>query len=158
VPNKHTQNYTSTELTMNRNFTVIRVIPLTKLKQTRPLYASITAGFPSPAEDYIEEELDLNDFLIRNPEATFFVRVAGDSMIRAGIYEGDILIVDCSQEAQPGDVIVAMLEGEFTVKRFVRRGEKYFLQPENPAYQPLELKQGCPFQVWGVVTNVIHKP
>jgi DNA polymerase V len=143
---------------MDYNFTVIRVIPLPKLKRHLPLYTSVAAGFPSPADDYIEEELDLNDFLIRNPEATFFVKVSGDSMVRAGIYEGDILIVDCSLEAHSGDVIVALIDGEFTVKRLVHQQGKYYLQPENPAYRPMEVNEGCSFQVWGVVTNVIHKP
>ncbi|HMQ48601.1 MAG TPA: translesion error-prone DNA polymerase V autoproteolytic subunit [Saprospiraceae bacterium] len=143
---------------MIRNTTLVRVLPLCKLTKSFPLFAGVSAGFPSPADDYLEEELDLNDYLIKNPEATFFVRVTGDSMIRAGIYQDDILIVDCSLQARSGDVIVALIDGEFTVKRWVRHQDKYFLQPENPAYKAIELKEGCEFQVWGVVTNVIHKP
>lgn len=143
---------------MNRNTTLIRVLPLSRLTKSLPLFAGISAGFPSPADDYLEEELDLNDYLIKNPEATFFVRVAGDSMIQAGIYQDDILVVDCSLEARAGDVIVALIEGEFTVKRFVRLQGQYFLQPENPAYAAIQLQEGTEFQVWGVVTHVIHKP
>ena len=143
---------------MNDNTIVIRVIPLSKLKIRIPLYSSVSAGFPSPADDYIEQELNLDELLIKNPEATFFVRVSGDSMIGAGMCTGDILIVDCSLEAQAGDVIIAILEGEFTVKRLIRQGRQYFLKPENPAYPLIELHETTEFRVWGVVTHVIHKP
>ena len=145
---------------MNNKHTIVKVIPLPELKISTPLplYSSVSAGFPSPADDYLEQELDLNAYLIKNPEATFFVKVSGNSMVGAGIYDGDILIVDCSLEAKNGDVIVAIFEGDFTVKRFVQRGNQYYLWPENPHYKPIELKEDCEFRVWGVVTNVIHKP
>jgi DNA polymerase V len=143
---------------MNDNTIVIRVIPLPKLKLKIPLYSGVSAGFPSPADDYIEQELNLDELLIKNPEATFFVRVSGNSMIGAGMYTGDILIVDCSLEARPGDVVIAVLEGQFTVKRLIRKGGKYFLKPENPAYSLIELHEATEFRVWGVVTHVIHKP
>lgn len=143
---------------MSHDPTVVKVTPLVKLNITLPFYSSVSAGFPSPADDHLEEELDLNAYLIRHPEATFFVRVTGDSMVQAGIYEGDILIVDCALEVQQDDVIVAILEGEFTVKRFVQREGRHYLWPENPHYAPIELREGVAFQVWGVVTHVIHKP
>jgi len=122
-----------------------------------PLFcARISAGFPSPADDYIENALDLNEHLIKHPAATFFVRVTGNSMIGAGINSGDILIVDRSVTAVNGSIIVAVLNGEFTVKRFVRRGSALLLLPENPAYEPIEITSGSEFEVWGVVMHVIH--
>jgi len=138
--------------------TVVPVIPITQLKLELPFYPAISAGFPSPADDYLHEKLDLNKYLIKNPSSTFFVRVEGVSMTGAGIYDDDILVVDKSLEAQSGDVIVAVLEGEFTVKRFIRKNGKFFLKPEHPSYQEIELNEDADFMVWGVVTNVIHKP
>ena len=116
----------------------------------------IPAGFPSPADDYIENTLDLNEYLIKHPAATFFVKVTGDSMTGAGINSGDILIVDRSVTAVNGSVIVAVINGEFTVKRFFRHGSGIQLVPENPAYNPIEVKNGSDFEVWGVVMHVIH--
>ena len=116
----------------------------------------IPAGFPSPADDYIENTLDLNEYLIRHPAATFFVKVTGDSMTGAGINSGDILIVDRSVTAVNGSVIVAVINGEFTVKRFFRNGSMIQLAPENPAYKLIEVKSGSDFEVWGVVMHVIH--
>ena len=138
--------------------TRVAVIAVSQLSLSLPLFSSVSAGFPSPADDYTEERLNLDQYLIKNPASTFFVRVEGMSMIGAGIYPDDILIVDKSQEAKSGDVIVAVLEGEFTVKRLVRERGKYYLRPENDRYQPIELNADIDFQVWGVVTNVIHKP
>ena len=122
-----------------------------------PLYASsVSAGFPSPADDYIETALDLNEHLIKHPAATFFVKVKGDSMIGAGINSGDILIVDRSLEAKNNKIVVAIVNGDFTVKRFVKRKDKVYLLAENPEYEPIEVKQGMDFEVWGVVMHVIH--
>ncbi|HEX8636141.1 MAG TPA: translesion error-prone DNA polymerase V autoproteolytic subunit [Pyrinomonadaceae bacterium] len=123
----------------------------------RPLFlASVSAGFPSPAEDYIEGRLDLNRHLIKHPAATFFVRVAGDSMIGAGIHPGDILVVDRALEPQHSNVVIAVIDGELTVKRISQRGGKIFLVPDNQAYEPLEILEEMEFEVWGVVTSVIH--
>jgi DNA polymerase V len=123
----------------------------------RPLFmVSVSAGLPSPAEDYIEGRLDLNRHLIKHPAATFFVRVAGDSMIDAGIHPGDILVVDRALEAQDKSVVIAVLDGELTVKRINRREGKIFLVPDNRAYEPLEIRPDMEFEVWGVVTSVIH--
>jgi DNA polymerase V len=118
--------------------------------------ARISAGFPSPADDFIDKTLDLNEHLVRHPAATFFVRVAGNSMIGAGIHQGDLLIVDRSLEAQDGKIVIAILNGELTVKRFRKKFGKVFLWPENSNYQPIEIKDGAQFEIWGVVAHVIH--
>ena len=116
----------------------------------------LAAGFPSPADDYIEGRLDLNRHLIKHPAATFFVRVSGDSMIDAGIHSGDLLVVDRSLDAVDGNVIVAALDGELTVKRLSKRGEILRLLPANTDYQPIEILTQQTFEIFGVVTNVIH--
>jgi DNA polymerase V len=124
----------------------------------QPIFsATVSAGFPSPAADYQEGKLDLNRHLIKNAPATFFVRVTGDSMIGAGIHCGDLLIVDRSLEAQNKNVIIAVLNGELTVKRISINKNKITLQPENENYAPQLITPGMEFEVWGVVTNVIHK-
>lgn len=122
-----------------------------------PLYASkVQAGFPSPADDYIECKLDLNDHLIKHPAATFFARATGNSMIKAGIFDGDLLIVDRSLEAKNGKIVIAAIDGELTVKRYkVNKGEA-FLMPENDAFPPIKLSEENDIHLWGVVTNVIH--
>lgn len=116
----------------------------------------LPAGFPSPADDYSEGKLDLNRHLIKHPAATFFVRVTGDSMIGAGIHSGDLLVVDRSLDAVDGNVIVAALDGELTVKRLSKRGEILRLLPANADYQPIEILTQHTFEIFGVVTNVIH--
>ena len=123
----------------------------------RPLFlARVSAGFPSPAEDYIEGRLDLNKHLVKHPAATFFVRVAGDSMTGAGIHPGDILVVDRSLEPRDASVVIAVLDGELTVKRLSRRDGRLYLLPDNSLYRPLEVLEEMEFEVWGVVTSVIH--
>jgi DNA polymerase V len=118
--------------------------------------APVEAGFPSPAEDYVEGQLDLNKHLIKHPAATFFVRAAGDSMIQAGIFPGDILIVDRSIEPADKKVVIAVINGELTVKRFRKIDGKAFLVPENEKYRAIELTEETGGEIWGVVTNVIH--
>ena len=118
--------------------------------------ARISAGFPSPADDFIDRKLDLNELLIRHPAATFFVRVAGSSMTGIGIHHGDILVVDRSLEPADNKIIIAILNGELTVKRIGRRQGRLFLLPENPDYQPIEVTSDMQFEVWGVVTSVVH--
>lgn len=128
---------------------------LTKL----PLYgSSVRAGFPSPADDYIEMYLDLNTHLIKHPAATFFVRASGDSMINAGISSGDILVVDRSLEAVHGKIVIAAVNGELTVKRLSRMEGKVRLLPENSNYPPIEINGDEELVIWGVVTHVIHTP
>lgn len=123
-----------------------------------PLFIhSIPAGFPSPAEGYLDDALDLNQLLVAHPAATFFVRVQGESMKEANIYSGDVLVVDRSLAPKNRDIVVAVLNGEFTVKRISKRGEQLFLASENRAFAPIEVREGEDFQVWGVVTYVIHK-
>ncbi len=132
---------------------------MTEKKEKYCLLASVAvnAGFPSPATDYMEGELDLNQFLIRNPDATFFVRVNGDSMINAGIMDNDILIVDRSLQSRNGSIILAVVDGEFTVKRLAVRNGLTLLVPENPIYSSIDVTANETFQVWGVVTSTIHK-
>ena len=113
-------------------------------------------GFPSPADDYIEGELDLNRLLVENPPATFFVRVAGDSMIGAGIHHNDILVVDRSLEPVPGKVVIAVVDGELTVKRFCRDGDQIRLAAANPDYPDLVPAEESSVTIWGVVAHVIH--
>ena len=122
-----------------------------------PLAAStVAAGFPSPADDYINVGIDLNEALIRHPSSTFFLRVSGDSMIDAGIQHGDLLVVDRSLEARPGQIVVAVLDGAFTLKRLARHQGRLRLEAANSAYPPLELHQCGDVQIWGVAIHVIH--
>lgn len=124
-----------------------------------PLYASaVSAGFPSPADDYLELSLDLNKYLIKHPAATFYVKVKGDSMINAGIHDGDLLIVDKSVEPENDDVVVCVINGEFTVKRLKKVNGEIYLIPENSHYQAVKISENMDFQVWGVVTYTIHQP
>ncbi|MFQ6608523.1 MAG: LexA family protein [Fidelibacterota bacterium] len=124
-----------------------------------PLYlSSVSAGFPSPADDYLELSLDLNKHLIRHPAATFYVRVKGDSMIDAGIHDGDLLIVDRALEPKSNDVIVCVVNGEFTVKKFKKVEGEIYLLPGNPHYQAIKITKSMDFQAWGVVTYTIHQP
>ena len=116
----------------------------------------LPAGFPSPADDYLEGKLDLNRHLIKHPAATFFVRVTGDSMIGAGIHSGDLLVVDRSLEPADKHVVVAVLDGELTVKRLFKQHGIVRLLPENLHYQPIEITPQQTIEIWGVVTSVIH--
>lgn len=123
-----------------------------------PLYLDrISAGFPSPADDYIETALDLNTYLIRNPAATFMVRVSGDSMTGAGINDGDILVVDRSEKPGHGRIVVAVLDGELTVKRLIMQAGRILLAPENPRYQPIAVAEEQDLHVWGVVSGVVRR-
>ena len=123
-----------------------------------PLFAhSVRAGFPSPADDYVAETLDLNEHLIAHKEATYFLRAKGLSMTGAGIQDGDLLIVDRSLLADHQSVVIAVIDGEFTVKRLHKRGGKIRLLAENPDFAPIEFKDGQELQIWGVVTSVVHR-
>lgn len=123
-----------------------------------PLYATqVRAGFPSPADDTVAQRLDVNDLLIQNPNATFFLKVSGDSMINAGIYEDNILVVDKSVTPSSGDIVIASVNGDFTVKRLLinRQGgmnaPRYYLIPENKKYKPIPITRYTDFEIWGVV-------
>ncbi len=126
-------------------------------KKDLPLFLSqVRAGFPSPAEDFLDKRLDLNEFLVKHPASTFFVKVKGDSMIKAGIHSGDMLIVDRSLEPKDKRIVVAVVNGEFTVKRVRKTRDKLFLISENDNYQPIEINESMDFEIWGVVMHVIH--
>ena len=128
-----------------------------KCRREIPLFLpKIAAGFPSPAEDYIDKPLDLNEYLIKHPSATFFVRVEGDSMINAGIHHGDILIVDRALEPAHKKIIVAVINGELTVKRMHKIKDTLYLIPENDTFKTITVTEEMDFQVWGVVAHVIH--
>lgn len=142
-------------------------IPLSRVEEVRQIIANgrqalplfscaVAAGFPSPADDHLEGSLDLNEHLVRHPSATFFVRVSGDSMIRAGIHDDDILVVDRSLEPRHGKIIIAAVDGQLTVKRLYQRNGVTRLMPENEAYSPIEIGEDAAMVIWGVVTSVIH--
>ncbi len=132
-------------------------IPDFSTKYRQSLFeAKVSAGFPSPAADYEEDKLDLNKYLIKHPAATFFVRVTGYSMMGAGIYSGDLLVVDRSLEPRDKSVVIAVIDGELTVKRIRIGKKKITLEPENENYSVQQITEDTDFQVWGVVTNVIH--
>lgn len=122
-----------------------------------PLFLSrVAASFPSPADDYVDRPLDLNELLIRHQSATFFVRAQGDSMTGAGIHDGDLMVVDRALEPVNGHIVVAALNGELTVKQFFRRGRRLRLVAANDRYPPIEVTPETEVVVWGVVTHVIH--
>jgi DNA polymerase V len=126
-----------------------------------PLMACpVAAGFPSPAEDYVEQPLDLNQHLIERPAATMFIRVEGESMTGAGIYPNDLLVVDKAEPLRSGRVVVAAVDGEFVVKRYVREPGRVILKSENPDYPPLVFEHGpeTELMIEGVVLAVIHRP
>ena len=132
--------------------------PALSTRYNQPFFeALVPAGFPSPADDYQENKLDLNKYLIKHPAATFFVRAAGESMIEAGIHPGDILVVDRSIEPEDKSVVIAVINGELTVKRLRIQNKKIALEPENGSYPTQQITENMEFEVWGVVTSVIHK-
>ena len=116
----------------------------------------VAAGFPSPADDYVEDQLDLNQLLVQNKPATFFLRVKGDSMVNAGIHDGDIIVVDRSIEPADRSVVVAVVDGELTVKRLIMRNHIAELHAENHGFAPLQFKEGQELTIWGVVTSSVH--
>lgn len=118
--------------------------------------SSVAAGFPSPADDYLDRPLDFNELLIENPAATFAVRIAGESMIGAGIFPGDIAIVDRSKAAISGCVVLALVDGEFTVKRYRKKAGAIVLQSENPKFKDMLISGDTTFEVWGVITKAIR--
>ncbi len=123
-----------------------------------PLAGSgISAGFPSPAEDFEEISLDLNKTLVKHPAATFYARVKGDSMTDAGIRDGDLLVIDKALDPKEGDIAVCFLDGEFTVKRIALNSDGIYLMPANSEFKPIRISEENEFQIWGIVAYVIHK-
>jgi len=123
----------------------------------RPLfYSPVAAGFPSPAEDHVDAEMDLNEYLIRRPAATFFARARGDSMIGAGIHDGDMLIIDRGERPRSGSIVVAVVHGEMTVKRLRHHNGHVMLEAANPDYRPIEIEDPEDLMIWGTVKHVIH--
>lgn len=142
--------------------TKLKVVEISRAAESPPsplpaFSSSVQAGFPSPADDYIERQLDLNELMVQHPAATFFVRVEGESMRDAGIHTGDILVVDRSVEATNGKIVVAVINGEFTVKRFSVDSTGAYLVPENPDFLKVKIDENSEFQIWGVVMYVIHR-
>jgi DNA polymerase V len=122
-----------------------------------PLFtAKVAAGFPSPADDYVEKTLDLNELLVQKPAATFFVRAQGESMLGAGIHPNDILVVDRSLDPVPGKIVICALNGELVVKRLKHQAGQWLLASENPYYPDIPLREELEMVIWGVVTHVIH--
>jgi DNA polymerase V len=123
-----------------------------------PLFShKVAAGFPSPADDYIEGRLSLDEHLIQHKDSTFFVRAKGNSMVGAGIFDGDLLVVDKSLNPVSGDIVIAVVDGDLTVKRLIKRGETFTLKPENHRFKEIEFSEGQELQVWGVVTSTVKK-
>ncbi len=129
----------------------------TKKNLEIPLFmVPVEAGFPSPAADYLEGKLDLNEYLIKHPAATIFVKAPDDSMIKAGIFTGDILIVDRSIKPTDKKVVIALIDGEFSVRRVSKIKGRVFLISENENYKPIQVDPETDCEIWGIVTNVIH--
>ncbi|HPB32348.1 MAG TPA: translesion error-prone DNA polymerase V autoproteolytic subunit [Candidatus Sumerlaeota bacterium] len=129
------------------------------IRRELPLFlANVPAGFPSPADDYVDRKLDLNEHLVRHPAATFFVRVEGESMTGAGIHSGDILIVDRALEPADRKIVIAVVNGELTVKRIRMINGALYLAAENPRYEPIRINgEDEDFKIWGVVIWVLHE-
>ncbi len=124
-----------------------------------PLFGTgVSAGFPSPAEDYVELALDLNKELVKHPAATFYARVKGNSMVDAGIEDGDLLVIDKALEPKDGSIAVCYIDGEFTVKRLAVQDDGIYLVPANAEFKPIRITEENEFLVWGTVAYVIHKP
>nr|WP_068891231.1 translesion error-prone DNA polymerase V autoproteolytic subunit [Pedobacter panaciterrae] len=136
------------EITLFRRGTAKTLIPLFSDR--------IHAGFESPAADYEEASIDLNDYVSRYPEATFFAKVEGDCMIGSGIYPDDMLVVDRSLNPQKGDVVVGTLNGDFVLRSYFTKGCQVFLMPDNKHYKPIELNATTQFEIWGVVPHTIY--
>lgn len=123
-----------------------------------PLYGdAVPAGFPSPADDYLDMDLNLHDYLVQHPSATFCVKAIGDSMVDAGIKSSDVMVVDRALTPKNNDIVLAVVNGEFTVKRIKKNEDELYLMPANENYRPMKITEDMDFQVWGVVTFIIHK-
>ena len=129
-----------------------------QIARALPFFLSrVPAGFPSPADDYLESELDLNELLIQHPAATFYVRLAGNSMVNAGLFDGDILVVDRAEQASHGRIVVAVIDGDMTVKRLYSQSGRVELRAENPAYKPIVVNESRELVIWGVVIGSVRQ-
>ena len=117
----------------------------------------ISAGFPSPADDFKEIRISLDNELVKNKDATFYARVSGESMVGAGLDDGDLLVIDRSKNPENGKIAICFIDGEFTIKRIVKKNEKLYLKPENKNYNEIEIKENDQLVIWGIVTYVIKK-
>ncbi len=142
----------------------VDLTPFCRLQKSEPhrqltpiAIEAVSAGFPSPADDYMDRGIDLNEELIHRPASTFFLRVAGNSMDGSGIHDGDLLVVDRSINPLPGHIVVAVLDGTFTLKRLMNYKGNLRLEAENPSYPPINLNNYGDVQIWGVATYSIHK-
>lgn len=146
-------------MNIHKNIGQISILSVKAEKHiSTPLFCdTIKAGFPSPADDYIEQALDFNELLVKHPSATFCLRVSGNSMTGAGIHHNDILVVDRALTAENNSIVIASICGDLTVKRMIKHKGKIILAPENTEFQPITVTENMDFQIWGVVTNVIHK-
>lgn len=125
---------------------------------TVPIFINcVPAGFPSPADDYLDHPLDFNELLIAHPAATFAVRVSGNSMDGIGIYPGDIAVIDRALTAQDGSIILGVIDGDFTIKRYRCKGREVWLEAANPAYARISINEDRAFEVWGVVRYAIRR-
>ncbi|AFY57845.1 SOS response UmuD protein [Rivularia sp. PCC 7116] len=131
-------------------------IPLSLLTSPLLITLIMSAGFPSPAQDYLEGTLDLNSYLVKHPAATFFMRMTGDAMADAGIYDGDLLIVDRSIEAQHNSIIIAVFNGELTVRKFIKIKQEIYIKTSYTE-KNIKITEDIDFSIWGVVTKVIHE-
>ena len=147
----------SSHLTISQVHPIITPSDLDENRPGQPQLPSLPAGWPSPAENYVEDTLDLHKLAVKNPPATFFLRVTGDSMIGAGIHNGDLLVVDRSRDPVSGKIVVANVDGELTIKRLVKRKARLYLSPENPSFPEIDITDREETSLWGVATYVLHK-
>ena len=136
------------------SFYTLEQIQLDEIKLAEPI---VPAGFPSPADDFVEMELNIHDYIVKNKDATFCVKVEGTSMTKADIHSGDILIVDRSLQPEHHNIVLAVIDGEFTVKRLAVNDGNLYLSPENDNFTPIKITEEMDFLVWGVITHIIHK-
>lgn len=143
-------------ISMKLNCSIVNIYQIgPSLFKTIPFIGAVPAGFPSPAADYIEDSIDLNELLVKTPSATFFIRVEGESMLDAFIPPKALLIIDRSIIPSSGDIIVAVVNGEFTVKRFIKSSNHVYLAPANIKFNSMEITEEMSFVVWGVVSKIL---
>ena len=140
----------------NKNLDLFNVVSTTKIS-TPVFLDKISAGFPSPATDYMENKLDLNEYLIKHPAATFIVKASGSSMLNADIYSGDLLIVDRSLTPRNNNIVIASIFGDLTIKKIKKKEKLFFLVSANEDYPSIEVKEEMECFIWGVVTYIIHE-